>query len=374
MPQMEPRDSKAEETPSSTPIGITSGTTESDTKPTQQQLWNTNFDKAAGGILGLLSDNEPEAAPDSGAPADEVEEPTGDSVSEDTHEVEREAAGESEEDGAASPTTRTWSLEEDETREAWNAFRRGMWPKESIADYFDRDLKGALDTAKKLAEYQAENARVFQQAKSKEADGKSEAEGAKEAPQPAVDLDALARPVAEELGLDSEGAKKLVQFADQVAEHHTKAVVERAETLARDQGVLGSMLGDLVSELTRRALLGEIPQFADEAVFEKVREKAIALANAGDPVEGKGLTRIENLYREAARLAIKDLPSPKEIQRQRQAASARRNGAPNRPTARQQKPAITDQEHIAQVIQAQDEGLTRDEIVRQFGQRGLRRK
>jgi hypothetical protein len=362
----EPPDSQVGGKQSTTPTETTSRTTAS-----SQAVWNKAFDDAVSTVMSLT----PEGEETEQAGADESQtppEPT--SVQEGLEPGDETPEGdEGDGDEQTAPATHTWSLEDDEVREAWDTLRRGLWPVEEIRAFLDRDLDGALATAKKLADIQADNTRNFQRAQRQEAEGAKEAEAGEPA-RPAVDLAALARPIADELGLDDEGAKKLATFADGIAEARTRVLAEEQKQLLQTANTMQYALRSLIDDMTRRALAAEIPQLADEATYAKIQRGVTQLANDSTfEVEGTGLARVENLWREAARRVIKDLPSPKEIQRQQQVSARRRNGNPARPTARKQAPAISDVEHIERVMEAHHAGKDSREIRRDLGERQLRR-
>lgn len=150
---------------------------------------------------------------------------------------------------------------------------------------------------------------------------------ARNAGAPTLNLQELAAPLVDRLGLDDDGAKDLVAALEAVNKHGSNEV----ERLAKRSDLIESVLLDQLLDGVREEVgLGQI----DDSDWSQVRETYDEIAQTPRHKELTGKARMKALMVDAARLSDVEPLDQKEIQRKASIAKAKRKGTSTVPSRR----------------------------------------
>lgn len=138
---------------------------------------------------------------------------------------------------------------------------------------------------------------------------------------PALNLQEVAAPLAERLGLDAEGLKALIAYGEAAVKSKDMEI----GSLRENMGLLASVMNDSLLEGARKSV--GLDQVDDEDWF-RVQRAYEGLIRTDRHSDKSGKQRMNALLKDAAMLEGVKGTDPEEIQRQASIASAKRNGAP----------------------------------------------
>lgn len=252
-------------------------------------------------------------------------------------------------------------------RKSLNALRRAKLDPDVIAGM---DNQTVISLGSNFADVQSESDRRYKALEQevrelKEAgQRREEPSGAVPAGEPSSDLMAAAQPLAEDLGLDEGGQKRLAELIALAAGQNSGAST-RAE----------AGLFEMAFETVRQRLGSkEIPKLLEAETWGKVRTMMDAQVKT-ELYSGEDLfSNVERLIRDSARLVDAAVPSSgTDTEIDEELERRIRNGQPSKPTRQRSERTLTGDERetavATAIVEAEERGevLTPADITKRFG-------
>lgn len=247
-------------------------------------------------------------------------------------------------------------VDEDALEEAYEAFRRDKLSQEEIEARLGRlGARKFISAGQKRAKkHRADDEAhtLLKALRQERGDTKGATEPEKkgersQASAPALNLEAVVGPLAEQLALSDEGKKTLVASFEAAV----KAKEGEILTLKEHQALIAGVLNDILQEGVRKEVgldqLDDDDWFAVQETYQELLRTNLHGDLAGKP-------RMKALLKAAAKLAGVKVPEPEEIQRKASIASAKAKGAPVIPRQRRlpDKPMTPDEvfDHVGKLV------------------------